>query len=168
MEASSSRSLAAADDLDSTVLRHQVERYFNELQQEADTPLNMDFLGIKKRRPGVSSTSRPQPGTSSQLRTPAAAESFLPKKFRFDNTATGEMSSMTEFNSSLFSSSRRAPASGVASHSHERQLSEKQAEIVALHQKLVEMEMKLGETQTGKRKLEAELIGLKDALQTQV
>jgi len=107
MEASSSRtrSLAAADDLNLTVLRHQVERYFNELQQEADTQLNMDFLGIKKHRPAVSSTSRPQPGSSFQLCTPAAAESYLKKKFHFDNTATGEMSSMSQFNSSLFSSS---------------------------------------------------------------
>jgi len=57
---------------------------------------------------------------------------------------------------------------GVVSHSHELQLSEKQVEIVALQQKLVEMEMKLGETQAGKQKLETELISLKDDLQNQV
>ena len=165
MEGSTSRSRAAAEDLDSTVLRHQVERYFSELQQEADTPLNMDFLGIKKKRPGVSSSafSSHQP-SSSLMRTPAM-EGFLPKKFRFENSAAD--GSLTDF-STTFASARRPQQTGSKGHEHDRQLAEKQAESLKLQQKVLELELKLGEVEMAKSRLEGELDDVSSSCKSQV
>ena len=80
---STPRNISTADDLDSTILRHQVQRYFNELQQDAslsDTPLNMDFLLGQKRNPTATSVASKA----------AAQESLLPKRIRYDVTATAE------------------------------------------------------------------------------
>lgn len=164
MEGSTSRSRAGADDLDSTVLRHQVERYFNELQQDTDTPLNMDFLGIKKRRPGMSSSAvAPHQPSSSLLRTPAL-EGFQPKKFRFETSAAD--GSLTDFSSSFASARRQGTVN--KGHEHERQMAEKQAESLKLQQKVVELEMKIGDLETAKSRLEGELDDVSSACRSQV
>ena len=140
----SSRNLSTADDLDSTVLRHQVHRYYSELQQDAlltDTPLNMDFLGMKRR-----------PGTASSTANKNFNPDGLPKRMRFDATdqsITGEFSGIISSRKPVhdsLSSSRMDFASATV----ERKVNEKQAQIINLQQKVLELETRLSKAETQK------------------
>lgn len=157
-----SRNVSTADDLDSTVLRHQVQRYFSELQQESlmtDTPLNMEFLGMKRKPAGTAA--------SSSSAAPKALDSVLPKRIRFDNT--GDLSSLTSDYSGIFSGRRQVHDSisssrlDISAAQSERQVAEKQAKIIDLQQKVVQLEMKLSESESSKEQLKMTSKEVKEA-----
>jgi len=157
-----SRNVSTADDLDSTVLRHQVQRYFSELQQESlmtDTPLNMEFLGMKRKPAGTAA--------SSSSAAPKAMDSVLPKRIRFDNT--GDLSSLTADYSGIFSGRRQVHDSisssklDISAAQSERQMAEKQAKIIDLQQKVVQLEMKLSESESSKEQLKITTKEVKEA-----
>jgi len=155
------RNISTADDLDSTVLRHQVQRYFNELQQDAslsDTPLNMDFLLGQKRKPQASSV----------VSKPAAQDSLLPKRIRYDVTATSESSEPLpafarrsvhdSFSHSSMNKSRFDSTSQL-----EQEFSSKKAQVMNLQQKLIQLEMKLSGAETDKSQLKSNMTHVQDA-----
>jgi len=155
------RNISTADDLDSTVLRHQVQRYFNELQQDAslsDTPLNMDFLLGQKRKPQASSA----------VSKPAAQDSLLPKRIRYDVTATSESSEPLpafarrsvhdSFSHSSMNKSRFDSTSQL-----EQEFSSKKAQVMNLQQKLIQLEMKLSGAETDKSQLKSNMTHVQDA-----
>lgn len=163
---STPRNLSTADDLDSTVLRHQVQRYFNELQQDvnlSDTPLNMDFLLGQKRKPS----------TSSAMSRTAAQDSLLPKRIRYDATATSENSEPLSafarrglhdsFGHSSVNRSRQDPAPHL-----EQELANKKAQVMNLQQKVIQLEMKLSSVETDKGQLKLSLTHAQDTCKIQI
>ena len=158
-----SRNVSTADDLDSTVLRHQVQRYFSELQQDSlmtDTPLNMEFLGMKRKPAGTAASS-----SSAAQNKPL--DSVLPKRIRFDNT--GDLSSLTGDYSGIFAGRRQVHDSistsrlDISAAQSERQMAEKQAKIIDLQQKVVQLEMQLSESESSKEQLKMTTKEVKEA-----
>ena len=119
----------------------------------------MEFLSMK-RKPASSAVS------SASLRT---YDSFLPKKIRFDSSVTGENSFTGE--SSIFpkrnvaesySQSLNQSAKVDVAAQYEQKLSEKQANILELQQKIIQTEMKLNNVVTAKDQLEHDMSNLKE------
>ena len=147
---STPRNISTADDLDSTILRHQVQRYFNELQQDSnlsDTPLNMDFLLGQKRKPLNQSAASKAP----------APDSLLPKRIRYDITST----SISSINNSF------THTAALKNH-HDQELSEVKAQMMNLQQKVIQLEMKLSETETSRTQLRLSLTHVEDACKSQI
>lgn len=127
----------------------------------------MDFLSMK-RKPTSMAVS------TSSLR-PSTLDSFLPKKIRFDSSVAGENSFTGE--SSLFP--KRSVAESFSQSlnkstkidvgaQYEQKLSEKQANILELQQKIIQTEMKLNNVVTAKDQLEHDLSNLKETCKTKV
>ncbi|KAK4017901.1 hypothetical protein OUZ56_033892 [Daphnia magna] len=160
--ASSSRSVP--DDLDSTVLRHQVQRYFNELSQEG--PLNMEFLSMK-RKPASSAVA-------TAMRT-STFDSHLPKKMCFDSSVAEEISVTADSSSfarkgvaDSYSQSYNKPTKVDMTAQYEQKLSEKQAKVLELQQKIIQTEMKFNTLLTTKDQLDHDLSNLKDTCRTKI
>jgi predicted amino acid-binding ACT domain protein len=127
----------------------------------------MEFLSMK-RKPASMAVS------TSSLRT-STLDSFLPKKIRFDSSVTGENSFTGE--SSLFSKRNAAESFSQSLNKstkldvgaqYEQKLSEKQANILELQQKIIKTEMKLNNFVTAKDQLEHDLSNLKETCKTKV
>lgn len=160
--ASSSRSVP--DDLDSTVLRHQVQRYFNELSQEG--PLNMEFLSMK-RKPASSAVT-------TAMRT-STFDSHLPKKMCFDSSVAEEISVTADSSSfarkgvaDSYSQSYNKPTKVDMTAQYEQKISEKQAKVLELQQKIIQTEMKFNTLLTTKDQLDHDLSNLKDTCRTKI
>lgn len=129
-----------------------------------NSPLNMEFLSMK-RKPTVSTAS-------SSLRT-SAYDSLLPKKIRFDatgeNSFTGDFSlhSMPKRNTDSMAQSLKGAKIDVTSQL-EQKLAEKQASILELQQKIIQIEMKLNESLTEKDQLKYDLSNIQDVCKTKV
>ncbi len=127
----------------------------------------MDFLSMK-RKPASSAAS-------TSLRTSTFADSFLPKKIRFDNSATGENSFTGDFSylskrnlADSFSQSASKSMKTDVTAQFEQKLSEKQAKILELQQKIIQIEMKFNDSLTAKNQLENDLSSIKDASKSKV
>ena len=155
--ASNARNLSKADELDSTILRHSVNKYFSELQQEVSSH---EYLASK--RPIKMSFSTNTSSTN--------ADSVLPKRIRFDKSAAGDNSLMGIDLSGMSSISRNAnqslPGAIMAAarqtktakesccQQNEMKLAEKQAAVLELEQKLINSQMKLKELETENSRLQ--------------
>ena len=157
--AGSSRSLQAAENLDSSVIRQQCQRYTSEVQRfkfselhqhEAGrvhgTPLDMDFLSIKRKY----SNALP----NSSQRTSLFDGTGVAKRIHFDSSATADSSTFSSRNLQLEvqrpTQTPNVTAKPDSTSQLEQRVADRQAAIVDLQQKLVHMEMKLSESE-GKR-----------------
>ena len=120
-----------------------------------------------KRKPASSAVS------TTSLRA-SRLDSFLPKKIRFDSSVTGENSFTGE--SSLFSKRNVAESYSSLNKStkvdvaaqYEQKLSEKQANILELQQKIIQTEMKLNNVVTARDQFEHEMSDLKELCKTKI
>ena len=114
---------------------------------------------------------KPASGAAS-LRT-SQFESYLPKKIRFDSSATGENSFTGDFSllpkrAESFSQSIGKPSKVDLASQYEQKLSEKQAKIIELQQKITQSEMKINDLITANNRLEHNLSNVKDACNSKV
>lgn len=129
-------------------------------------PLNMEFLSMKRK---------PASGTVPTALRTSTFDSLLPKKMRFDSSVAEENSYTAESSSfarrsvaDSHSQSYNKSAKADMTAQYEQKLSEKQAKILELQQKIIQAEMKFNTLLTTKDELDHGLSDVKDTCKTKI